>query len=43
MLDEYYGLHGWDKSTGLQTASGLRKLGLEGVAIRLAEKGRLIQ
>lgn len=43
MLDEYYELHGWDKSTGLQTASGLRQLGMEKVANRLAEKGRLIQ
>ena len=43
MLDEYYELHGWDRSTGRQTASGLRELGLEEVANRLAEKGRLIQ
>jgi len=42
MLDEYYELHGWDKSTGLQTASRLKELGLEDVANRLAEKGRLI-
>jgi len=43
MLDEYYELHGWDKSTGLQTMSGLRDLGLDEVARVLAEKGRLIQ
>jgi len=43
MLDEYYEIHGWDKGTGLQTASGLRELGLEKVSQRLAEKGRLIQ
>jgi len=42
MLDEYYELHGWDKSTGLQTASRLKELGLKEVANRLAEKGRLI-
>lgn len=42
MLDEYYELHKWDKSTGLQTASRLRELGLEGVTNRLAEKGRLV-
>jgi len=41
MLDDYYELHGWDKSTGRQTASQLRDLGLEKVANRLAEKGRL--
>lgn len=42
MLDEYYDLQGWDKGTGLQTASRLRELGLEEVANRLAAKGRLI-
>jgi aldehyde:ferredoxin oxidoreductase len=42
MLDEYYELHGWDKRTGKQTESGLRKLGLEKVANRLAKEGRLI-
>ena len=43
MLDEYYELHGWDKGTGLQTASRLRELGLGDIANRLAGKGRLIQ
>jgi len=43
MLDDYYELHGWDRSTGQQTASGLREFGLEEVANRLVEKGRLIQ
>ena len=43
MLDNYYELHGWDKTTGLQTASGLRELGLEEAAERLAQKGRLIR
>lgn len=43
MLDEYYVLHGWDRSTGRQAASQLRNLGLEEVANRLAEKERLIQ
>jgi len=41
MLDEYYELYGWDKRTGLQTASGLRGLGLEDVTNRLEEKGTL--
>ena len=43
MLDEYYELHGWDRSTGRQTASQLRNLELEEVANRLAGQGRLIQ
>jgi len=42
MLGEYYELHGWDKSTGLQTASGLKEIELKEVAHRLAEKGRLV-
>jgi len=41
MLEEYYELHGWDKSTGLQTLGQLQELGLERVANRLAEKGWL--
>ena len=41
MLEEYYELHGWDKSTGLQTLGRLQELGLERVANRLAEKGWL--
>lgn len=39
MLDDYYELHGWDKSTGLQTTSKLQGLGLGGIASRLAEEG----
>ena len=42
MLDEYYELHGWDKSTGLQTAAKLSELELKEVASRLARKKRLI-
>ena len=42
MLDEYYELHGWDKSTGLQTSSALNDLELKEVASRLAKKKRLI-
>jgi aldehyde:ferredoxin oxidoreductase len=42
MLDEYYALHRWDGETGWQTGDGLRHLGLEEVARRLAEAGRLV-
>jgi aldehyde:ferredoxin oxidoreductase len=41
MLEEYYGLHGWDKQTGLQTESVLTTLGLESVAGKLKDAGRL--
>jgi aldehyde:ferredoxin oxidoreductase len=41
MLDEYYGLHGWDAATGLQTREGLEGLGLKNVADRLEAAGRL--
>ena len=42
MLDEYYELHGWDKSTGLQTRKCLVKLGLEDVAEKLEKAGVLV-
>jgi len=42
MLDRFYELHGWDKRTGLQTRSGLVKLGMEDIADRLEKAGRLI-
>jgi len=41
MLDEYYGLHGWDPGTGWQTKETLVSLGLTGVADRLEAAGRL--
>lgn len=40
-LDEYYGLHGWDPGTGLQTREGLEELGLMVVADRLEAAGFL--
>jgi len=41
MLDEYYHLHGWNPETGLQTHESLVDLGLEAVAERLGEAGKL--
>lgn len=41
MLDEYYGLHGWDPKTGLQTRETFAGLDLKSVADRLGESGRL--
>jgi aldehyde:ferredoxin oxidoreductase len=43
MLDQFYELHGWDRETGLQTRTGLKGLGLEKVASKLEEAGRLIE
>ena len=43
MLDEYYELWGWDKSSGLQTRRELEKLGLGDVAYRLAQRGKLVE
>ena len=42
MLDRFYTLHGWDVETGRQTRAGLLSLGLDDVAGRLAEAGRLV-
>ncbi|NIN00036.1 MAG: hypothetical protein GTO24_18780 [candidate division Zixibacteria bacterium] len=42
MLDEFYALQGWDRKTGLQTRTCLTGLGMEPVARRLEEAGRLI-
>ena len=42
MLDQFYELHGRDKETGLQTKTSLLKLGMERVAEKLEEIGRLI-
>jgi aldehyde:ferredoxin oxidoreductase len=41
MLDEYYGLHGWDKETGLQTRRSLQDVDLADVADDLEKAGRL--
>ena len=38
MLDEFYDLWGWDKTTGMQTREGLEKIGLKDVADRLLPK-----
>ena len=42
LLDQYYELRGWDKATGLQTRPSLNKLGLEDVADRLKQAGKVI-
>ena len=41
LLDEYYELMGWDKSSGFQIKENLIELGLEGVAGELEEIGLL--
>ena len=41
MLDEFYELSGWDKKTGMQTRTGLEKLGLKGIAEKLAKQDKL--
>ena len=43
MLDEFYSLQGWDTASGMQTRKGLTAIGLEDVAEKLAEAGRLIE
>ena len=43
MLDKFYELHGWDIKTGWQTRETLNKLGLDDVAEKLADIGRLIE
>ena len=42
MLGEFYELQGWDKQTGLLTRQGLAEIGLEDLANKLAEAGKLI-
>ena len=42
MLDEFYELWEWDKKTGMQTRTGLEKLGLKNIAKKLAKHGKLI-
>jgi len=41
MLDEFYEISGWDKKTGIQTRLGLEKLGLKGIAEKLAKQDKL--
>ncbi|MFC2032619.1 aldehyde ferredoxin oxidoreductase family protein, partial [Chloroflexota bacterium] len=41
MLDRFYELLDWDKTTSFQTAKGLAKLGLEEVAKKLEKAGKL--
>jgi len=41
MLDEYYDLHGWDRTTSFPKRETLVELGLEGVAGDLSKIGRL--
>ncbi len=41
LLDEYYGLRGWDKKTGLQTESKLIELDLKDIAVDLLKRGKL--
>ncbi len=43
MLEEFYQLWGWDKQTGLQTRSGLLRLGLGEIADLLAKYGKLLE
>lgn len=42
MLDELYGLWGWDRKTGMQSRSGLERLGLKEIADKLARQGKLV-
>ena len=41
LLDEYYGLRGWDRNSGLPTEQKLISLGLEDIAAELRQLGRL--
>ncbi len=41
MMDEYYGLRGWDKASGLQTPAVLEKAGLADIIPRLSQAGGL--
>jgi aldehyde:ferredoxin oxidoreductase len=43
MLDRYYEIHGWDKTTSLQTAKCLTELGMEDVAEKLEKAGKLVK
>ncbi|MFC1944108.1 aldehyde ferredoxin oxidoreductase N-terminal domain-containing protein [Chloroflexota bacterium] len=41
MKDEYYGLRGWDITTGLQTKGKLEELGLHNIAAEMDRRGLL--
>lgn len=41
MLDEYYGLRGWNKSTGTPTKETMNRLGLEDIGNQLHSQARL--
>jgi aldehyde:ferredoxin oxidoreductase len=41
MLDEYYGLHGWDRATSWPRKETLESLGLEKVAADLEKRGKI--
>ena len=43
MLDEFYKYWGWDEKTGMQTRTGLEKVGLKDIADKLAKQGKLIE
>lgn len=43
MLDEFYEYQGWDKETSLQTRKGLTELGMEDIADKLGNVGKLIE
>jgi len=42
MKSEYYQLRGWDVTTGLQTKTKLRELGLEDIAKDLEQRGLVV-
>jgi hypothetical protein len=43
MLDDFYEIQGWDRTTGLQRRSTLEDLGLADLAQRLAAAGKLAE
>jgi aldehyde:ferredoxin oxidoreductase len=42
MLNEFYERWGWDRETGMQTRTGLEKLGLEFITKKLSKLGKLV-
>jgi len=42
LKDEYYGIRGWDISTGLQTRAKLKELGLSDIVSDLERRGLAI-
>jgi aldehyde:ferredoxin oxidoreductase len=41
MLDDYYGLRGWDKETGIPTRKTLEELDLKDIADELTKYAQL--